>query len=472
MIAACDSGCHVLHVEDHGGDALIVERLVERIDRNIKLVRVPDGESALEYIRDARHDRRVDVVLLDLKLPKMQGADVLDRIRADRSIQDTPVVALTSSQDESNARICRERGVNGYLQKDDGPAMLSNKLARIFGLWCSSAANTPDDIGDLGSFNETEGGPRRRRSDLAQPTAERRVLIVDDSTPDAAMMARYLDAMENLDIVTASDSREADSILRNEQFDVILLDYRMPGLSGLDYLEVIRRRDPDVGIVMVTAFSDEKVAIKAIHRRVDDYLRKEDLTRDELVDSIERQLVRVRRRRSATIDPVTGLFCARAVEDRLYDALERLQSRGDEFSVLLIDLNRFADINVREGRATGDRVLRRIANVLPNALRSGDVAGRYRDDEFCVIAPATDARRSEGLAERLRECIRRIRFDYGEGEFSIDSAVGVAHFRESVPESPEAAMELAYEAMRKARSARVQPIHILHHSMPDKRDDE
>lgn len=467
MIAACDANCHVLHVEDHGGDALIVERLVERIDRNIKLVRVPDGESALEYMRDARHDRRVDVVLLDLKLPKMQGTEVLECIRADRSIQDTPVVALTSSEDESNARLCRERGVNGYLQKDDGPAVLSRKLARIFGLWCSSAANAPDTASDPGQFDESDANPRRRRSDHNQPPAERRVLIVDDSAPDASMMARYLDAMQNLEIVTASDSREADSMLRNESFDVVLLDHRMPGLTGLDYLEMVRRRDPDVGIILITAFSDERVAIKAINRRVDDYLTKEDLTRDGLVESIERLLVRVDRRRSATIDPVTGLLCAQAITDRLAEACERLQARGDEFSLLLIDLKQFADVNVRQGRATGDRVLRRIAVILPDALRSRDAAGRYRDDEFCVIAPATDVARSRGLAERLRDCIRRVRFDYGEGEFSIDCAVGVVHFRDSAPASPGAAIDLAYEAVDKARSTRTQPIHVLQHAMPD-----
>lgn len=460
MSASGNTNCHVLHVEDHAGDALIVERLFERIDRSIDLVRVADGEAALQYLRETRNDRRVDLVLLDLMLPKMQGPDVLEQIRSDRAIHDTPVVALTSSRDESKGRACHERGVNGYLQKDDGPGVLSDKLARILGLWCRNAANAPCDASHIEPFAGTDPSLRRRRSDLEQRRTGPRLLIVDDSTPDASMMARYLDGIENLEIVTASESRAADSLLRNEHFDVILLDYRMPGLSGLDYLEVVRRRDPDVGIIMVTAFSDEKIAIKSIRRRADDYLRKEDLTREALIESVERLLVRVHRRRSATIDSVTGLFCARALKDRVAEACERLRDHGEEFGLLLIDLNEFADINERLGRATGDRVLRRIANVLPEALRSGDLATRYREDEFCIVAPMTDLHRSEGLAERLRDCIRRIRFDYGDGEFTLDCAIGVAHCGDSAPDSPEALIERAYEITREARSARGQPIRV------------
>jgi len=463
VIECCNTICHVLHVEDHAGDARMVERVVDRMNGDVRLIRVEDGESALQYLRSARHDERVDLVLLDLMLPRMQGTEVLAEIRSDRSIHDTPVVALTSSEDDAQAQTCRQRGVNGYLQKDDNPAALSGKLARILGLWCQEAANTPDDLQQREpdpAPSVEPATPRRRRSDPDQEKAGYRLLIVDDSAPDASMMARFLDGIDDLDIQTATESREADSLLRNEHFDVILLDYRMPGLSGLDYLEVIRRRDPDVGVIMVTAFSDEKVAIKSIRRRVDDYLRKEDLTREALVDAVEQLLIRVRRRRSATVDPVTGLSCVRAVKDRIEEACERFRLEAEEFCLLGLDLARFSDVNVQHGRATGDRVLRRVANVLPDALRPGDFVGRYRDDEFVVVAPATDARTAESLAERLRDCIRRLRFDYGDGEFTIDCVVGVTSFSSGIPSSAETALEYVYRAAEPARSSR--PIRVTH----------
>lgn len=462
MREPCNTICHVLHVEDHSGDAAIVERLVEGMNGNVRLARVPDGESALQYLRNARSGEQVDVVLLDLMLPRMQGTEVLAEIRSDQAIRDTPVVALTSSDDETKARTCREGGINGYLQKNADTATLSGKLARILDLWCHEAANTPEEFepGEPDPAHGTDSAPRRRRSDPGAEKAGYRLLIVDDSTPDASMMARFLDGVEDLEILTATESREADALLRNEHFDVVLLDYRMPGLSGLDYLEVIRRRDPDVGIIMVTAFSDEKVAIKSIRRRVDDYLRKEDLTREELVEAVEQLLVRVRRRRSATVDPVTGLSCARALRDRVEEACERFRLESVEFCLLGLDLIEFAEVNVRHGRATGDRVLRRVANVLPDALRPGDFVGRYRDDEFLVVAPATDARKAESLAERLRDCIRRIRFDYGDGEFSVDCVVGVTSFSSGIPDSVEAALKHVYDTAERARSSR--PIRVTH----------
>jgi len=455
--------CHVLYVEDHPGDAMILERIIDRIDCDVRLTQVSDGESALEYLHDKSADRPVDIVLLDLMLPGMQGPEVLERIRADDEIRDTPVIALTSSRDGSKLRACRQRGVNACLRKDDGPAVLCDRLARVLGLWCQEAANTVGNAGDITPFPGravAQGG--RRGSDMPPGRARSRVLIVDDSAPDADMMARYLEPIEKLEVVTASETREADALLRNERFDVVLLDYRMPGRSGLDYIDVIRRRDPDVGIVMVTAFSDEKVAIRSIRRRVDDYLRKEDLTSAGLVETVEELLVRVRRRRTSVLDSVTGLLCGEALEERLDEACERLRAQDDPFGLLLLDLDEFSAVNVQHGRASGDRVLRRVARVLPDVLRSVDIAGRCGGDEFCIIAPSIDIHRAGTLGERVRDCIRRLRFDYGEGEFTLDCTVGVAHFDETAPPTPSTVLAFAHQIMRDARSTGGEPIRIRH----------
>jgi len=453
--------CHVLYVEDHPGDAMTLERIIDRIGGNIRLTQVADGESASAYLADASASRPVDVVLLDLMLPGIQGPDVLERIRADDGIRDTPVVALTSSRDGSKLGACRQRGVNACLHKDDGPAVLCDRLARVLELWCQEAANTVGNADDTTPFpGGAVGQGGRRHSDTPPGRARSRVLIVDDSAPDADMMARYLEPIERLEVVTASETHEADALLRNERFDVVLLDYRMPGRSGLDYIDVIRRRDPDVGIVMVTAFSDEKVAIRSIRRRVDDYLRKEDLTGAGLVETVEELLVRVRRRRTSVLDSVTGLVRGEALDDRLVEACERLRTQGEPFGLLSLDLDQFSAVNVQRGRATGDRVLRRIARVLPDVLRSVDLAGRCGADEFCIIAPSIDIHRAGALGERVRDCIRRLRFDYGEGEFTLDCKVGVAHFEVEVPESPAAALAFARETMAAARSAHAEPIRV------------
>lgn len=336
-----------------------------------------------------------------------------------------------------------------------------DRIARLPNVWCQGATNDPHDARDIGDIDSQGAASRRRTPDPGGAQGTARVLIVDDSAPDAAMMTRYLESIDDIAITSASDTRRAQELLRNERFDVILLDYRMPGLTGLNLLEVIRRRDPDVGVIMVTAFSDEKVTLKAIRRRVDDYLRKEDLTREILTEAVESLLPLVRRRRSATIDFITGLFCGRALIERIMDVVDRLESRGEDFSLLLVDLVQFSQVNERFGRATGDRVLRRIGRVLQDALRPGDSAARDRADEFWIIAPGTDANDALALAQRLRESIRALEFDYGDGAFTVDCVIGGAHFKDRCPDTVEATIEYTHEALQRARTASTASIEVV-----------
>lgn len=111
----------------------------------------------------------------------------------------------------------------------------------------------------------------------------------------------------------------------------------------------------------------------------------------------------------------------------------------------------FKRVNEQYSHATGDRVLRRIAGILPEALRAGDFAARYQDDKFCIVAPETDEHKVETLVKRLRECILRLEFDYGEGRFGLDCAIGVAHFKDDVPDSVQAVIDTAYMAMQNSR---------------------
>lgn len=336
-------------------------------------------------------------------------------------------------------------GLIGRADRDTRPRECPGQRSRLCSGQRGSVSGSDHD--HAGS----SGQPRYRQFDPRQSSGTRRILIVDDSPPDVSTMERYLDDMENVRIMSASEAHEADALLQHEYFDVILLDYRMPGRTGLDYLKVIRRRDPDVGVIMVTAFSDETIAIESIRRRVDDFLRKEDMTQEMLIDSVDRLLVHVKRRRSAPLDSITGLYCSRSLRQRLSEACTRLKDHGDKFSVLMINLLAFKRINEQYSHATGDRVLRRIAGILPEVLRAGDFAARYQDDKFCIVAPETEEHKVETLVKRLRECILRLEFDYGEGRFGLDCVIGVAHFKDDVPDSVQAVIDTAYMAMQNSR---------------------
>src|SRR5215510_4655094 len=105
----------ILLVEDNPHDAELTQRALKKIDLTARVAVARDGAEALEYLFSNRP--RPKVVFLDLKLPKIDGVEVLRRLRADDHLKSIPVVVLTSSQEERDINECYKLGVNSYVVK-------------------------------------------------------------------------------------------------------------------------------------------------------------------------------------------------------------------------------------------------------------------------------------------------------------------------------------------------------------------
>ena len=105
----------ILLVEDNPNDAELTQRALRKNDLGARLTIAKDGAEALEYLLSSRP--RPKVIFLDLKLPKIDGIDVLRRLRADDRTRSIPVVVLTSSQEERDIAECYKLGVNSYVVK-------------------------------------------------------------------------------------------------------------------------------------------------------------------------------------------------------------------------------------------------------------------------------------------------------------------------------------------------------------------
>jgi len=105
----------ILLVEDNPNDAELTQRALKKSDIGARLAIARDGAEALEYLSSDRP--RPKVVFLDLKLPKIDGIEVLRRVRSDDRTRSLPVVVLTSSQEERDINECYKLGVNSYVVK-------------------------------------------------------------------------------------------------------------------------------------------------------------------------------------------------------------------------------------------------------------------------------------------------------------------------------------------------------------------
>ncbi|MGH2867788.1 MAG: EAL domain-containing protein, partial [Solirubrobacteraceae bacterium] len=115
-------------------------------------------------------------------------------------------------------------------------------------------------------------------------------------------------------------------------------------------------------------------------------------------------------RELAARDPLTEVGNYRMLHDRLDYELIRHERDTHELAVLLIDLDRFKQVNERRGHAAGDDVLRRVALTLRESVRAQDTVARQGGDEFAVLAPDTDAAGAAMLAARIRDRLGRVQF--------------------------------------------------------------
>ncbi|RBY89483.1 bifunctional diguanylate cyclase/phosphodiesterase [Blastococcus sp. TF02A-30] len=129
-------------------------------------------------------------------------------------------------------------------------------------------------------------------------------------------------------------------------------------------------------------------------------------------------------RRQARTDELTGLPNRRSVFEAL-DTLDARLATGAQTAVLVLDLDRFKEINDSLGHAVGDALLRRVGPRLRSHLREGDLLARLGGDEFVVLAEDLDAEGARRLAERLRERLQRP-FRFAGMGLSVDASIGIA----------------------------------------------
>jgi two-component system response regulator len=118
-------------VEDNPDDAELTRLALERLKKDARVVHVTDGAQALDYLADEARAAQVRFIILDMKLPKVDGMQVLVKVKADARTRSIPVVILSSSNRDSEIARCFASGVNSYVVK---PVELEDYLDKVSAL--------------------------------------------------------------------------------------------------------------------------------------------------------------------------------------------------------------------------------------------------------------------------------------------------------------------------------------------------
>jgi diguanylate cyclase (GGDEF)-like protein len=165
------------------------------------------------------------------------------------------------------------------------------------------------------------------------------------------------------------------------------------------------------------------------------------------------ELQREELQRNASHDPLTGVATRRAALERL--AIEVAESRrySHPVAAVLIDVDRFAELNHDHGLAVGDEVLRELALRLRLRMRVADGLGRIGGDSFLAILPHTDERGAAVFADAIRSRLASRPVATSAGELTVSISIGVAFMRPGMELSPDELLAAADEALASARAA-------------------
>ena len=282
-----------------------------------------------------------------------------------------------------------------------------------------------------------------------------RVLIVDDSEVQAKTSALHL-KKAGMETQIVSESTQVLDALEDFRPDILLLDLYLPDYTGLELAQMIRQIKAYVGlpIVYLSAETDREKQLSAVGQGGDDFLTK-PIKPETLIASVTARIERYRQLQTLMLrDGLTGLFNHTTMREHLMQEINRAIRAEQPFSLAMLDIDDFKSVNDRFGHATGDKVLRSLAQMLTLRLRRADIIGRYGGEEFIIILPNTKENEAVELLDDLRESFAQIVHIAQKAEFQVTFSCGVAGFPQFVSAAAlnEAADKALYSAKRQGRN--------------------
>jgi len=437
-----DSGqkASILLVDDREENLIALEAILKDLGQG--LVRAGSGQEALRLL----FDQDFAVILLDVRMPEMDGFETAELVRKRQRSRHTPIIFITAA-DESPGQITRGYSVGAvdYIFKPFMPEVLKAKVRIFLDLYKKAEELRESEVRFRTLVTNFPGAMYRR-----------------EAAPPWDMLF-LSDPIENLSGYPASDFMERRrtyaSIIHPEDLRALsealgevvrkgtpyALEYRVLHAEG--HVRWVFDRGQgvvgDLGTVrhvdgVLLEITDRKVAEAELRQRT-----AQLQVAKKLRDSLRSQAIR---------DPLTGLFNRRYLDERLERELRRAAHDKRPVGLIMLDLDRLKACNDSFGHEAGDTLLRAVGSLLQEHTRSEDLACRYGGDEFALVLPKAPLDITRQRAEELRNEFKHLNVRYGNqvlGTFSL--SLGISAFPDHGT-SPKALLQEADKALYQAKA--------------------
>ena len=416
-----------------------------------------NGADAIEICQTGE----VDLILLDVMMPEMDGFETCNRLKQDPKTQHIPVVMVTALDQPSDKVRGLEAGADDFLTKPVDDVQL---MARVKSL--SRLKSLTDEL-----RSRAVTGQAIAIEDVVEMTAnistvDANILVIDSDAHNAKRLIETLEVDHNVQHLPTPE--DATFTLADGNFDVVVVSMALDGIDPLRVCSQIRTLEAtrSLPIVLVADVPDKPKVVRGLELGVNDFILR-PIERNELAARVKTQIRRhrysneLRKNLSSTvamavIDGLTGLYNRRYFDRHMSVLLEKARESDNNLGLMMLDIDFFKSVNDTHGHAAGDEVLKEFSQRMQRNIRGMDLACRYGGEEFAILLPETDLAHAKGVAERIRHAVASEPFETETTmPLNITVSVGIS-INEHEDDTPEQMLKRAdialYRAKREGRN--------------------
>jgi two-component system, cell cycle response regulator len=447
--------------------------VVDDIPANVKLLQARLNAEYYEVITASNgpeallacKNNQIDLILLDVMMPGMDGFEVCTRLKSDPAMQHVPVVMVTAlDQPEDRIRGLRA-GADDFLTKPVNDMQLMSRVKSLVRL-----KTLTDELRLRAATTRAIGIDELLQQKPGESSRTPHLLLVDERENSSDRLVRSLGEDFHVEVVRDPQVAFFQSVEKN--YDCVLISTTFANFDPLRLCSQMRSLDRTrfLPILLIAEPGEDERIMRGLELGVNDYVIRpidpQELTarlrtqvrRKRFNDALRQSVVQTIE--MAVTDGLTGLHNRRYLDNHMQSLFDRAVQRKRPLSFMIADIDKFKNINDTLGHDGGDDVLREFALRLRRQVRGADLVCRFGGEEFVVAMPDTDADVAAHVAERVRVAVESEAFSINSGRnMRVTTSIGVATLisgHDSVAELMKRADRGLYEAKNSGRNRVVQ----------------
>lgn len=447
------------------GTILVVDDLLP----NVKLLEIKltnefynvicarSGQEALDILEK---NKDIDLILLDVMMPEMDGFEACMKIKANPKTSPIPVIMVTALTELEDRIKGLESGADEFLTK---PVKDIELMARV-----KSLSRMKLMIDELVIRNKvgTELGLQDNSNFMVQNFTTAKIVIINDNVTQTQNLMQIVSNLTPNVIAIEKDFESEDTINKIVEYapDLVIMNSEVNYINSLKIFVKIKGYDQLKYCAFLLFSEDDNfdIIIKGLEIGINDYFMW-PVDANEMVARMKTQLrrkfyhnsLRLKLEMSVDMaikDGLTNIYNRRYFDLHMEQILSNI-SNIKNLTLLMVDIDFFKKINDNYGHQAGDKVLKEFAQILIGQVRVTDLVARYGGEEFVIILNDSNLVQSKGVAERIRKKVENSKFSIGaDQEINVTCSIGVAQYHTSITNLVELADNALYMAKESGRN--------------------